>query len=40
MCENFDAKLKTNKDLADEKIEALSDRARELKKEIEQLQKG
>ena len=40
MCENFDTKLKTNKDLADEKFEALNDRARELKKEIEQLQKG
>ena len=40
MCENFDNKLKTNKELADEKFEALGDRARELKKEIELLQKG
>ena len=33
--ENFDTKFKTNKDRTDERIEALSDRARELKKEIE-----
>ena len=40
MCEAFDTKLKTHKDSADERMEALSDRARELKREIEQLQKG
>ena len=40
MCEAFESKIKTNKDNADERMEALSDRDRELKREIEQLQKG
>ena len=35
LCENFDTNLKRLKDNTDERIEAISDRARELKKDIE-----
>ena len=40
LCEGFDTKLRAQKDLLDDKIEAISDRARELKRDIETLHKG